>query len=254
MTRGQLPKAFLRIDPDIDQKHPDNLDGFLRLLCAANRQVPRGRFSSRAVLDRLFGKSVVDKLAKRGDIRTEPDGAITVPGWTTWQEGDFTVAERMRRYRAGKGGLDASHEPSPTVTEGVTDTVTEGVTLPSPTSEASRRQGVKASRRSSSEPRAHTREAEADPYDEVTAWLGQRGAWIRDGSTLSVDLARMVDRKGAAVVIEAMSRVDGAEDAAQFVYAARNALFPLNGSVVEKEPDPADVRAQLRQRAEAAGA
>ena len=135
MTRGQLPKAYLRLDPDIDQKHPDNLEAFIRLLCAANRQVPRGRFASRFILERVIGKAAVGKLADRHDIVTEPDGSITVPGWAVWQEGDYTVAERMRRYRASKDG---------TVTPTVTTPVTPTVTSPSPTSEATRRQGVKA--------------------------------------------------------------------------------------------------------------
>jgi hypothetical protein len=251
VTRGQLPKAFLRVDPDIDQKHPDNLDGFIRLLCAANRQVPRGRFSSRAVMDRLFGKAAVDKFAKRKDIRTEPDGSITVVGWHVWQEGDWTVAERMRRYRESKGGIsgeETSLDPSPTVTTGVTDTVTEIVTVASPASEASRRQGVKASRRQgvkasrrqgalASEPRARNGGdpgEDVDGYDAVVTWLASRKAWA-DSPKLQTDLARLVDRRGADAVIAAMSAVPGAEDAAQFVYGARNALFPLPGATVAQE-------------------
>lgn len=180
MTRGQLPKAFLRVDPDIDQKHPDNLDGFIRLLCAANRQVPRGRFSSRAVMDRLFGKAAVDKFAKRKDIRTEPDGSITVPGWHVWQEGDWTVAERMRRYRDSKGGIsgeEASLGPSPTVTTGVTDTVTDTVTVASPASEASRRLGVKAS---IDEPPPSLRSGGSAPPSRPPSPAQRVKAWLRD--------------------------------------------------------------------------
>lgn len=38
MPRGQLPKAYLRMDPDLNAKHPDNLSEFVRLMCAANRR------------------------------------------------------------------------------------------------------------------------------------------------------------------------------------------------------------------------
>lgn len=100
MTRGQLPKPYLRLDPDIDQKHPERLDDFIRLMCTANRQVPRGRFRSRAVLESLFGKPLVAWFYARGDVADLDDGKVIVPGWDGWQEGDMTVAERMARLRS----------------------------------------------------------------------------------------------------------------------------------------------------------
>ena len=105
MVKGQLPKAYLRFDPNIDQTHPDHLDGFIRLLCAANRQTHRGIFRSRAVLDGVLGRPTVKRLIERGDILEEPDGTYSVPGWNEWQEGDWQVAERQRRIRTRRDGV-----------------------------------------------------------------------------------------------------------------------------------------------------
>jgi hypothetical protein len=98
VSRGLLPKAYLRIDPNIDQTHPDNLDDFIRLLCAANRQPRRGWFTSRTVLASIFGRPATARFYARGDVVDKPDGVL-VPGWDTWQEGDLTVGDRVRRYR-----------------------------------------------------------------------------------------------------------------------------------------------------------
>lgn len=98
MTKGQLPKAYLRMDPNLDQVHPDP-GGFVRLLCAAARQPQRGRFSSRALLDGILGKGLVNRLALRKDIVPIDDGKWYVAGWDEWQEGDLTVGERQRRIR-----------------------------------------------------------------------------------------------------------------------------------------------------------
>ena len=95
----QLPKAYLRMDPDIDQKHPDNLAELIRLMCASARQRPRGRFANRAVLCSLFGRATINRFLARGDVVEEQDGEIVVDGWDAWQEGDMTVAERVRRTR-----------------------------------------------------------------------------------------------------------------------------------------------------------
>ena len=92
-----MPRAYLRIDPNIDQ-HPDPL-GMLLLLCAAHRQPDRGRFHDQAVLSRAIGRNRVTAMLRRGDVATLPDGRPYVVGWDEWQEGDYTVAERMRRMR-----------------------------------------------------------------------------------------------------------------------------------------------------------
>ncbi len=81
-----------------------------------------------------------------------------------------------------------------------------------------------------------TRAEPDDEYDKAVKWLASKKAWI-SSPKVEMELARLVDRKGAEAVIAAMNRVPGAEDAAQFIYGARNALFPLRGTVVEKPED-----------------
>jgi len=139
MTRGQLPKAYLRLDPNVDQQHPDNLADFIRLLCAGARQSHRGRFSSRAILESLFGKAAVRRFYDRGDVAQLADGRVEIPGWDLWQEGDFTVGERMQRLRSKTSTThqDPSQYRNNAVTEPSPDSISP--------SEASRRLGVKAS-------------------------------------------------------------------------------------------------------------
>lgn len=145
--KGQFPKAYLRMDPDIDSKHPDNLAEFIRIMCAANRQPWRGRFRSRVVVEAIVGKGAAKRAIDRGDLTPAgqhecadcPPGEakgdeLYLAGWDTWQEGDHTVADRMRAYRNRNGDRNGA----------VTSTVTPSVTAPSPASETvdSRQQTV----------------------------------------------------------------------------------------------------------------
>lgn len=133
MPRGQLPKAYLRIDPDIDAKHPDNLAEFIRLLCAANRQPRRGVFRSRTVVDALLGKGPAKRLIERGDL-VDRDGEWLVAGWEHWQEGNLDVAERMRRIRgdrAAKTRTNGAHSAHIPRTSDVTES--EQLVAPTPT-------------------------------------------------------------------------------------------------------------------------
>jgi hypothetical protein len=98
---AQYPKAYLRIDPNIDQVRTD-LDSFLRLLCAANRQPRRGYFKSEAIARMVLGKAAFHRAVTSGDLTSCADGSIYVDGWTDWQEGDLNVGERMRRLRNRK--------------------------------------------------------------------------------------------------------------------------------------------------------
>ncbi len=125
MSRGQLPRAYLRIDPALAFTHP-RADLFLRLLCLANVQPARGRFRDWTLLCSLFGESDVKFLRDRGDVVREESDRWYVTGWDEWQEGDVEVGERMRRMRAKRRNSGVT-EPSP-------DRI--------PPSEASRRQGV----------------------------------------------------------------------------------------------------------------
>lgn len=120
MARGQLPRAYLRIDPNLDQ-HPD-ADGMLRLICAANRQIPRGRFPGRDVLRRILGSAKrleaflrPRHAGKRADVLLQEDGSFYLDGWDEWNEGDLTVGDRMRRVREKRAYSrnKAVTEPSP---------------------------------------------------------------------------------------------------------------------------------------------
>ena len=111
MSRDGMPRAYLRIDPNIDHTHPD-LATFVRLLCAAARQPDRGRFRDRAQLTSLMGKARVHAMYARADVVDLEDGRVYVVGWDEWQEGDLTVAERMRRMRARRSGNDVTPPPS----------------------------------------------------------------------------------------------------------------------------------------------
>ena len=99
-ARGRLPKAYLRIDPNLDSTHPAPGD-MVALLCAANRQPTRGYFKSVEVARSALGKALFNRSVARGDLRKNGVG-YHVDGWDEWQEGDINVGERMRRLRERK--------------------------------------------------------------------------------------------------------------------------------------------------------
>lgn len=120
--RGQLPKAYLRLDPNADA-HPD-LDAMVRFMCWANRQPDRGRFKTLDVMRKLIGRKRLQACIDRGDVEQIPDGRWLLVAWDDWQEGDLTVGERVARLRDRRRYK---------VTNG---TVTSTVTKPLPPSEA----------------------------------------------------------------------------------------------------------------------
>ena len=95
--RGQLPKAYLRIDPNLDATHPAPGD-MVSLMCAANRQPVRGRFKNAELAERVLGHRLYRRSVERGDLIRNGTG-VYVDGWDEWQEGDFTVGDRMARLR-----------------------------------------------------------------------------------------------------------------------------------------------------------
>lgn len=138
------PRAYFRADPYIydrkvlgvdengaliDSWEPYSLQlfaTFVGCLALADHQPQRGYFRSEGILRELLRGGVpagaaaarlVPELIRRGDLIVKPGGRIYVDGWEEWQEGDLTVAERMRRYRARR-----SHR------NGVTPEVTPAVT------------------------------------------------------------------------------------------------------------------------------
>lgn len=114
MTRDGLPRAYLRMSPDLDQ-HPDPL-AMVKAMCAAARQPTRGRFRDPRVLERAVGKRQYREMVQRGDV-VPADPGVYLDGWDEWQEGDLTVGERMRRMRdrrkrRGDGKVTARTSPA----------------------------------------------------------------------------------------------------------------------------------------------
>jgi hypothetical protein len=101
--KGVLPKAYLRISPDLDQ-HEDPLT-MVRLMCLAHRQPERGRFRGEANVIRAIGRKRFNEAVTRGDLERDGLDRWYLVGWDEWQEGDFTVGERMRRMRARRNSV-----------------------------------------------------------------------------------------------------------------------------------------------------
>lgn len=109
---SEFPRAYLRMLPNIDQ-HPDAL-AMVRAMCAAARQPQRGRFREPVVLERAVGRKAYRLLVERGDVvPAVPGPGVYLEGWDELQEGDMTVAERMRRYRKRKRDAKVTHVASP---------------------------------------------------------------------------------------------------------------------------------------------
>ena len=102
--RGNLPKAYLRIDPNLDATHPAPGD-MIALICAGNRQPHRGHFKTPELAERVLGRTAYRRAVDRGDL-VPNGGGLYIDGWEEWQEHDWTVGERMRRLRARKRNRD----------------------------------------------------------------------------------------------------------------------------------------------------
>jgi hypothetical protein len=105
-----MTRAYLRLDPQFDERKESYPDGPYRALiatfCEAESQPMRGRFRSLDYLGRLLGKSGkhVRYLIDHGDLMVLEDGKVYVVGWDEWQEGDWKVGERVRRIRNRRNG------------------------------------------------------------------------------------------------------------------------------------------------------
>lgn len=126
---------------------PAQIGAFVMLLSQAEQQPQRGRFRSlvelRAAMDCMVEEAgpgaamskYVPFLLKQRDVVKLPDGGpYYVDGWDEWQEGNWQVAERMRRVRerqSRKGGDGGPSRPvTRTDTHVVTGTVSPAVTAP----------------------------------------------------------------------------------------------------------------------------
>lgn len=137
MTRGT--RAYLRLDPGFDERKESYPDGpyaaFISVLCLAESQPDRGRFRNVRFLKALMGRRgrQVAYLIEHGDLIEMPDGRLYVDGWDEWQEGDWTVQDRLTRLREKRerAGLrrngSGPRATAPTVagaTPGATDSAT----------------------------------------------------------------------------------------------------------------------------------
>lgn len=116
--------AYIKGPVDLLLTHEDAGEWF-ELQCVGALQPTRGRFASKAVLYKALGKGRARRCIRRGDVEALPDGRWEITDWDELQEGDRTVAERMRNWRkkrkaredvtklfalpAHRNGSDASH-------------------------------------------------------------------------------------------------------------------------------------------------
>jgi len=145
-------RAYLRLDPQFRRKkeaYPDGaLAAYILMLCAAEGQPRRGRFESVSILRAFLGvkrRRWVPFLLDHHDLieaskhrcpscpAGDPmPGELYVDGWDEWQEGDFTVAERVARFR--RKNAPVTPDVTPPVTAEVTPPVTPDRRAPRATS------------------------------------------------------------------------------------------------------------------------
>lgn len=128
-----LPRAYLRIDPNMDS-HPDQ-DAMLTLILFGNRCSERGRFRSLSTLEKILGKKRLKACLDRKDLIPISGGRFYVSGWDEWQEGDLTVGERMGRIRKRRS-MDSQDLPENDRNEAVTPPLPERITGRNSPSEA----------------------------------------------------------------------------------------------------------------------
>lgn len=159
-------------------------------------------------------------LTKERESRRSHDG---LPG-------RLTNAEKQKAYRDRQKAA-AVADSTVTVTEAVTEAVT--VTSRAPAGGVSRARargnGNYDLENASASPAPAPAGDDAD-LDRARSWLTAREAWL-ETPRMEAELAKLVDRKGADAVIAAMAAVPNAETAAQFIFGARNLIYPLSGSV-----------------------
>jgi hypothetical protein len=143
MTR----RAYLRLDPDFFERkvfgdHYPIPAAFalVATFCLAEDQPHRGRFRSEKLLKVLLDgpdepptrlSRQVPYLIEHGDLTVQDRGVLYVDGWDEWQEGDWKVAERVRRIRFRKSDTplvtpDVTPPDTPDVTVDVTPNMQDG--------------------------------------------------------------------------------------------------------------------------------
>lgn len=201
MTRDGMPRAYLRIDPNIDQVFPELRLTFIGLMCAAGRQPMRGRFRDRRTVEGLLSKAFVRRCYDRGDVTDLPTGEVYVVGWDEWQEGDHTVADRMRRMRQKRRERRnaVTVPPSPASNDVTTDAVDMPPSLvdgddvgeaPQPPTRGGRRSEGTSPRQVAAEMTRRAEQAERERKDRRR----QRQLAYQDGRITDAQLDEMNDR------------------------------------------------------------
>lgn len=180
----QLPKAYLRIDPNIDQTRPDLAD-YVRLMCAANRQPRRGRFKSLAVVAAVVGRAKAKRYLEQGDLVQVEGGALYLDGWDHWQEGDVTVGDRVRRLRA-KRSQTVTQPLQPPLPDRISPSEALGDrrrdTEKAPTTRTQGKNGAGSpSRPTAHEPRLTKDQLEAWRSFAAPQWRAFKSAWLGRG-------------------------------------------------------------------------
>lgn len=84
------------------------------LQCYGALQPERGTFAGRAVMNKVLGKGKARRCVERGDVEELPDGRWRIVDWD-FQEGDHTVNERMKKWRAQRGSRHINMQLFPLV-------------------------------------------------------------------------------------------------------------------------------------------
>lgn len=204
-TEDPYVRVYQRIltDPKFESIYEDDhhLATWLRLLLVADQMWPVS-----APVPRSTRETSLRALVKAGLVDLMPKHCYRIHGLD---------AERNARSIAGRNAAAVRWQ-----------SVSNAGALPE-------QYRPNASPSTSPRPSPSTEESTPDGYDEVVRYLASRKAWL-DSPKVQVELARMVDRRGTKAVLEEMAKDTTSETAAQFVYGARNRLFPLQGSVTAK--------------------
>ena len=227
-----MPRSYFRTLPDLFERKafgtdrhppypPPAIACFLGVLCFGEQQPDRGRFKSLRLLRVLIegpageGRPMarfLPFLLAHGDLIERPDGSLYIEGWDELQEGNWQVAERMKRYRARPHGV--TPEPLP-----VTPTVTvPPVTPPS-------RVVVEA-------------QAVVEAHDNASVTEGPALSWLAshhatqepNGNGFHRRLCRLVEVHGSLAVLQAFETLaaDGkSTEARQYILGADDLLNPL---------------------------
>jgi hypothetical protein len=89
--------AYVKVPTDIVLTHEDAGEWVI-LQCFGAMQPELGHFANRAVMDTVLGRPRARRCVDRGDVQALPDGRWAITDWD-FQEGDRTVADRMKRWR-----------------------------------------------------------------------------------------------------------------------------------------------------------